>query len=56
MWLSAEQVVAASLHALDRRKPVICVPGIGYRLLVPVLRLLPRRLIGWSAERGRRRM
>lgn len=56
MWLSAEQVVKASLRALDRRGPVVCVPGTGYRLLVPVLRLLPRRLIGWSAERGRRQM
>jgi hypothetical protein len=56
MWLSAAEVVRASLGALDRGGPVICVPGIGYRLLVPLLRFLPRRLLGWAADRGRHRL
>jgi uncharacterized protein len=56
MWLSADEVVRASLQALDRRGPVVCVPGTWYRLLVPLLRILPRRLIGWASDRGRRGM
>ncbi|HEX2220274.1 MAG TPA: SDR family oxidoreductase [Gemmatimonadales bacterium] len=46
-WLSARSVVAYSLRCLDRGGPVVCIPGFGYRVLVGVLRLVPRRLIGW---------
>lgn len=53
MWLSAEGVVRASLRQLDRRGPVVCVPGVRYKLIVAVLGLLPRRAIGWLS--GRRR-
>lgn len=56
MWLTADAVVRASLAQLDRRGPVICVPGLHYKLLVAVVRLLPRRLIGALTGRGYRRM
>ncbi len=56
MWLTADAVVRASLAQLDRRGPVICVPGLYYKLLVGVVRLLPRRLIGALTGRGYRRM
>jgi uncharacterized protein len=56
MWLTADAVVRASLAQLDRRGPVICVPGLHYKLLVAVVRLLPRRLIGVLTGRGYRRM
>jgi uncharacterized protein len=56
MWLTADAVVRASLEQLDRRGPVICVPGLHYKLLVAVVRLLPRRLIGMLTGRGYRRM
>jgi uncharacterized protein len=56
MWLTADAVVRASLAQLDRRGPVICVPGLHYKLLVGVIRLLPRRLIGVLTGRGYRRM
>jgi short-subunit dehydrogenase len=56
MWLTADAVVRASLAQLDRRGPVICVPGLRYKLLVAVVRLLPRRLIGVLTGRGYRRM
>jgi short-subunit dehydrogenase len=56
MWLTADAVVRASLAQLDRRGPVICVPGLHYKLLVSVVRLLPRRLIGVLTGRGYRRM
>jgi len=45
MWLSAASVVDASLAALERGRPVVCVPGIRYKLLVLLLRLTPRWVI-----------
>ncbi len=54
MWMSAASVVRASLRSLDRRGPVVCVPGLGYKALVLLIRLLPRRAIGWAASRRRR--
>jgi len=56
MWQSAEDVVRASLTTLDRRGPVICVPGLGYRLLVALVRLTPRSVLGRLAAAGQRRL
>lgn len=56
MWLTADAVVRASLAQLDRRGPVICVPGLLYKTLVAVVRLLPRRAIGALTGREYRRM
>ena len=42
-WMAPEQVVAASLAAL-RRGDVICIPGLGNRLLGGVTALAPRGL------------
>ena len=53
-WLSARGVVEESLGSLDRGGPVVCVPGLGYKALVPLIRFLPRRAIGWVARRRRR--
>jgi uncharacterized protein len=50
-WLSARSVVAYSLRCLDRGGPVVCVPGFRWRLMVVVLRLLPRSVIGWVTRR-----
>jgi uncharacterized protein len=46
MWMSAEQVVGASLRNLRHGGPVVCVPGFRYKLAVLLLRHVPRRLIG----------
>jgi uncharacterized protein len=46
MWMSTPPVVRASLRNLRRRGPVVCVPGLRYKLIVVALRHLPRRLIG----------
>lgn len=54
MWLTARQVVAASLRALDRNGPTVCVPGWHYRAIVAALRLLPRGLVGRLADARRR--
>lgn len=46
LWMQSSAVVRASLRALDRGGPVICIPGLRYKLLVGLIRLSPRRLIG----------
>jgi short-subunit dehydrogenase len=45
MWMSAERVVSASLRALDRGRPVVCVPGLRYKLIVLLLRFIPRGVL-----------
>jgi short-subunit dehydrogenase len=50
MWLSATQVVETSLRSLERGGPVICIPGFRYKLMVLLLRHLPRGLIGRLAR------
>jgi short-subunit dehydrogenase len=42
-WMSAEEVVAASLGGLERGR-LIVVPGLRYKLMVLMLRLIPRSL------------
>jgi hypothetical protein len=54
--MSAASVVRASLRSLDRRGPVVCVPGLGNRLLVLLIRLMPRRAIGRIAAWRRARV
>jgi short-subunit dehydrogenase len=54
MWLSARQVVTASLRALDRNGPVVCVPGWRYRMVVAALRILPRGLVSRVAAARQR--
>jgi uncharacterized protein len=43
LWMSAEEVVDASLQGLERNK-LFVVPGWKYRLLVSLLPIAPRRL------------
>ena len=56
MWMTAAAVVRSSLAQLDRRGPVVCIPGLGYRLLMAAVRLLPRRAIGLLTGRAYRRV
>jgi hypothetical protein len=53
-WMEADAVVEASLAGLEQGQ-VVCIPGLGNRLLAPLQRLLPRslvrRAIGASLER-----
>jgi uncharacterized protein len=53
MWMPATNVVSTSLANLERSGPVICVPGLRYKVMVMLLRLVPRRLIGWVARSRR---
>ena len=50
-WMSAQAVVGHSLHCLDRGGPTVCIPGLRFRLVVGIIRLTPRRLIGWITRR-----
>jgi uncharacterized protein len=43
-WMTPEAVVDASLRALQRRQ-VVCVPGLGNRLLALLMGAAPRRLV-----------
>jgi uncharacterized protein len=45
MWMSADRVVNTSLRALDRGRPVVCIPGFRYKLMVLLLRFIPRGLL-----------
>jgi short-subunit dehydrogenase len=55
-WLEAPDVVRASLDQLERGGGVVCVPGLGYKVLVALIGLLPRRLIGRLTGVGYRRL
>jgi short-subunit dehydrogenase len=50
-WLTAEYVVDASLAAVDRGGPVVCIPSVRYRLIAALIRLIPRRWLGYLAGR-----
>lgn len=50
-WMTAGAVVEHSLRCLDRGGPTVCIPGLGFRFLVAIIRLTPRRLIGWITRR-----
>lgn len=53
LWMEAADVVRTSLWALDRGGPTVCIPGLQYRIIVGLIRLLPRWLLG-AAGRLRR--
>lgn len=55
-WTTARAVVRASLRSLDRGGPVVCVPGIGWRLLTGLIRITPRPMLGWATAVRRARV
>ena len=55
-WMSAQAVVGHSLRCLDRGGPTVCIPGLRFRLAVGIIRLAPRRLIGWVTRRRYQRV
>jgi short-subunit dehydrogenase len=54
MWMRAEAVVNASLGALKKGRPVICIPGFRYKLVVQLLRFVPRRFLRYVTELRKR--
>jgi hypothetical protein len=50
-WMPAEDVVAASLQGLEKGK-LFVVPGWRYKLLVALLRMLPRSVLHYALTRG----
>ena len=49
LWMTAEQIVNASVRGLERRQTIV-IPGWKYRIAASVIKLLP-----WSIARGLRR-
>ena len=41
-WMNADRVVAESLRAVKQGKPVVVVPGLGYKIAVAIVRYMPR--------------
>lgn len=41
-WMNADRVVTESLDAMARRRPVVVVPGAGYKLAAFIVRFMPR--------------
>jgi uncharacterized protein len=56
LWLSAEKVVRSSLRSLAHGGPVVCIPGLRYKLLFSIVRHLPRGVIGRVSRLRRSRM
>jgi hypothetical protein len=50
-WMSAEDVVQASLDGLEKGK-LFVVPGWRYKMLVALLRLLPRGVLHFALTKG----
>jgi len=50
-WMPAEDVVEASLRGLDKGK-LFVVPGWRYKLLVSVMRMLPRGMLHFALTKG----
>ena len=50
-WLSARSVVAYSLQCFERDGPIVCIPGLRWRLVVRAIRVVPRSVIGWVSRR-----
>jgi short-subunit dehydrogenase len=53
-WMSPEAVVAESMRGLRDDRPVV-IPGRGYKLLVALLRFVPRSLYYLGAAEYSRR-
>ena len=50
-WMPAEDVVAASLQGLEKGK-LFVVPGWRYKLLVSVIRIMPRGVVHYALTKG----
>jgi len=50
-WMSSADVVEASLQGLEKGK-LFVVPGLRYKLLVSLLRLLPRQIVYFALTKG----
>jgi short-subunit dehydrogenase len=57
MWLDVRRVVGESLAAVARRRPVVVIPALRYRVIVLLLRYLPlwlrNRLLGFYRRDAR---
>jgi short-subunit dehydrogenase len=49
-WMTADQVVAASIRAAERGRPVVVIPGVRYRIITALVRLLPNSVMRWGSR------
>ena len=49
-WMTADQVVEASIQAAERGRPVVVVPGLRYWLITRVLHLVPAGVMRWASR------
>lgn len=52
-WMEPDEVVAASLKALERREKTVCVPGVANRIVLRIARIVPRRILRGAVRRKR---
>ena len=50
-WMPPEEVVEASLQGLEKGK-LFVVPGLRYKLLVGLVRILPRGVLHFALTKG----
>ncbi|MEO6446932.1 MAG: SDR family oxidoreductase [Gemmatimonadaceae bacterium] len=55
LWMEADEVVRASLQAMDRGGPTVVVPGFKNRVMLTIARLMPPRIMAIAAAVRRRR-
>ena len=50
LWMSADEVVAGSLRAAERGRPVVVIPGVRYWVITRVLHLVPAAVMRWGSR------
>ena len=55
LWLDARTVAEAGIEAVARND-VVCVPGLAWKAVVALARLVPERLVFAAADRQARRL
>jgi len=49
-WMTAHQVVEASIRAAERGRPVVVIPGVLYGIITALLRFLPNGVMRWGSR------
>lgn len=50
VWMTADQVVEASIRAAERGRPVVVIPGVLYGIITALLRFLPNGVMRWGSR------
>jgi hypothetical protein len=52
-WMEPDEVVSASLRAIERGRRIVCIPGAVNRVVAAAVRLIPRRVLYRLIARNR---